>query len=74
MTITYAGKQVEGSPYTVRVYDSSQVVVSNMPTSSVVGNAVVFDSTYYFLVLLLVYLQCVYSCVKILCVQEMKIF
>jgi len=44
ITVWCSGQKVKGCPYTVRVYDSSRVVVSNMPTSGVLGQPVVFDS------------------------------
>lgn len=44
VNVYYAGTLVKGCPYTVRVWDASRVIVSNMPTSSVYGQPVVFDS------------------------------
>lgn len=44
VNVYYSGTLVQGCPYTVRVWDASRVIVSNMPTSSVYGQPVVFDS------------------------------
>lgn len=44
VTVTYGGKKIKGSPYTVRVYDTGRVAVSNMPSSGLLGQPVVFDS------------------------------
>ncbi|XP_052216529.1 filamin-B-like isoform X2 [Dreissena polymorpha] len=43
VTVTYGGKKIQGSPYTVRVYDTGRVAVSNMPSSGLLVQPVVFD-------------------------------
>jgi len=43
--ILYDGRHVDGSPFTVRVYDPGQVKVSGLGTG-VVGTAVLFASNY----------------------------
>ncbi|XP_060571832.1 filamin-A-like isoform X3 [Ruditapes philippinarum] len=43
VNIYCSGQLIKGCPYTVRVWDASRVIVSNMPTSSVFGQPVVFD-------------------------------
>ena len=48
IAILYDGKDVEGSPFTVRVHDPGQVRVSGL-NSGVVGTAVVFASKHNFI-------------------------
>ncbi|XP_052782580.1 filamin-A-like isoform X3 [Mya arenaria] len=43
VNVSYAGKKIEGSPYTMRAYDTGRVMVSNMPSSGILGQPVVFD-------------------------------
>jgi len=42
--VKFHDKPVNGSPFTSKVHDASQVIVNNVPGSSVVGKPVEFQS------------------------------
>ncbi|XP_067668834.1 filamin-B-like isoform X3 [Haliotis asinina] len=43
VSISYYGEELQGSPFTCKVYDVGKVIVSEMPQYAIPGNAVTFD-------------------------------